>query len=249
MGQVWDVCLDLLLGSCCVACDRPGRSLCPACRDRLPPAPRVARPTPCPVGLAPAMAGGDYADVLERLVLAHKEERVLSLARPLGDVLAGVVAGLVREVGCGSGPLALVPVPSRPAVVRRRGHDPVLRMSRRAAALLRRSGTAVSVARLLEPARTVADQAGLGAEQRVANVSGALRVRRRFPPGSAAGPAAGAAHVVVDDVLTTGATAREAQRALEEAGRTVLGVAVVAATRRRTPGREGGCLPLSGSGD
>jgi len=61
----------------------------------------------------------------------------------------------------------------------------------------------------------------------------------RCRSGSARLPGAGAAQrptvIVVDDVITTGATLREAQRALERAGVPVTGVAAVAATRRRLP--------------
>jgi predicted amidophosphoribosyltransferase len=88
------------------------------------------------------------------------------------------------------------------------------------------------VARVLRPAERLADQAGLTADERAANLAGALRGRWRA--GVRTPPV-----VVVDDVLTTGATARESQRALEVAGFQVVGIATVAATRRRVlPGPE-----------
>ncbi|MBA2463902.1 MAG: ComF family protein [Nocardioidaceae bacterium] len=206
------------------------------------------------------MAGGEYDGALKRLVNAHKEEQVLALAAPLGEVLAAVVSDLVGVSGLAGLPVLLVPVPSRHSVVRGRGHDPVLRMTRRAASTLRRRGTPAAVSRLLRPTRKVADQAGLGAQQRAANLAGALRAARgparavRGPASRAAGTtghAESAAVVVVDDVLTTGATAREAQRALEAMGWEVAGVAVVAATRRRADrsASSRGSLPLCDPGD
>ena len=72
--------------------------------------------------------------------------------------------------------------------------------------------------------RAVADQAGLDAAERAANLGGAPAARR---------PLDGLPVVVVDYVMTTGATLVEAARALREAGAAVRGCAVVAATRRR----------------
>ena len=85
-----------------------------------------------------------------------------------------------------------------------------------------------SVVQPLVPAGRVRDQSLLGAAERAANLAGSMRCRRgvRLPRGVV---------VLVDDVLTTGSTAREAQRALEQAGVSVSGIAVVAATRRRSP--------------
>ena len=80
--------------------------------------------------------------------------------------------------------------------------------------------------------RGAADQAGLDARGRAANVHGSMHC----PSAALARLArrAGCAHLVVcDDVLTTGATAREAQRALEAVGLAPLAIAAVAATRRR----------------
>lgn len=225
---MWDVPADLLLGSTCAACGRPGRALCPACRAALPQAAHVCWPSPCPPGLALPMAAGAYDGPLKALVNAHKEHRALALARPLGEVLAAVLRALVLEVGHAGGPVLLVPVPSRREAVRRRGHDPMLRTARVAASRLRRTGLPAAVGRLLLPAARLADQSGLTAAERAVNLQGALRCRPR--PAGRAGPV-----VVVDDVLTTGATAREAQRALESAGFLVAGIATVAATRRRIP--------------
>jgi predicted amidophosphoribosyltransferase len=133
--------------------------------------------------------------------------------------------------------LLLVPVPSRAATVRARGYDATYALTVAAGRDLVSRGYAAEVARLLRVGR-VLDQAGLDAAARAANLSGSMacpsaalgRLARRCPRGWA---------VVCDDVLTTGATAREAQRALEASGVTVLGVATVAATRRLRPGQSG----------
>jgi predicted amidophosphoribosyltransferase len=233
-GSVADAGRDLVLGGSCVGCGTPGRPLCRRCRASLPLRGRPCWPTPTPPGLALPFAAGDYAGLLKVMVNAHKEDGVFSLASPLGTVLAAVVRDLLAPDGSdgsdvGSAPVWLVPVPSRRAVVRRRGHDPLLRVTRTAARVLRQGAVPASVHRLLLPCGRVRDQALLGAADRAANLASSMSCRRvTLSPGALV--------VVVDDVITTGATAREAQRALEQAGVPVTGVAAVAATRRRSPG-------------
>lgn len=227
-----DAWLDLVLGTSCAGCGLPGRLLCDLCVADLPRSGHTTWPTPCPPGLAPPMAAGEYDGVLKVLVNAHKERGQFALARPLGGVLAHVVDDLVAQDGSAGAPWFLVPVPSRAGVVRKRGHDPLLRITRHAAATLRHRGADVRVARLLQVVTVPADQAGLDAAERAANLAGSLRARprttrrhlRRWPLGRA---------LVVDDVVTTGSTAREAQRALEAAGVDIRGIAAVAATRKR----------------
>lgn len=179
--------------------------------------------------MARPVAVGEYAGALRLLVNAHKEQRRFALADPLGDLLALAV---LEHAPFGAGlRLLLVPVPSRSAVVRRRGHDPLLRIATRAASRLRAWGVPAGVAKVLRGVRATADQAGLGAAERSRNLTGSMALRAGRPVRRLL---AGARVVVVDDVVTTGATVREAQRALEEGGFPVLGIAAVAATRRTT---------------
>jgi predicted amidophosphoribosyltransferase len=112
--------------------------------------------------------------------------------------------------------------------VRARGHDPTGRLARRAAATCRRALPSLRCAAVLRHARVVADQAGLDTAGRAANLHGALVV-----PSRLAVLVRGHQVVVVDDVLTTGATVQEAARALAAAGADVLAAATVAATARR----------------
>ena len=223
-----DAARDLLLGTHCVGCARPGRLLCADCSELLPTHAEVAWPSPTPPGLVATFATAAYDGMVKAMVLGHKERGLLALRRPLAELLAQAVAG-----SGATGPLVLVPVPSRRASVRARGHDPTYTMTSGAAAILRSGGTDALARPLLRLLPGVVDQAGLDAAQRAANLAGSMacsvpslrRLARSRPC---------ARIVVCDDVLTTGATIREAQRSLESVGLTVAAGAVVAATRRRS---------------
>jgi predicted amidophosphoribosyltransferase len=117
-----------------------------------------------------------------------------------------------------------VPVPSRPHCRRRRGADVGLLLARHAARELRAIGWPAAVAPLLRHRARSVDQAGLGRDERLRNVAGTLVARRRPVAREAC------ASIVVDDIVTTGATLDEAFRALDGAGWPMLGGAVVAAT-------------------
>src|SRR4051794_11563808 len=188
-------------------------------------------------GLPPTVAAGAYAGPVQPAVLAFKEHGRAELAGPLGTALALAVAVVLRGVPERSGTVLLVPVPSSAAAVRRRGRDHVRELADAAAGELRAAGMAVGTARLLgrAPGRRVRDSAGLGALERQANLAGRFRValpRAGLPPGSRL--------VLVDDVVTSGATLTEAARALRTAGTPGPGPpglgAVGAAAPRRPPG-------------
>lgn len=177
------------------------------------------------------------------MVLAHKERRVLSLADPLGELLAAAVeAALTDVLGACPAPSAvlLVPVPSRRVSIRQRGHDPTASLVAHAARRLSVPARPVSSLSLLRVRGGVADQSGLDVARRAANLAGAFRVHPRALRALARGGRP-VRVVACDDVITTGATAAEAQRALRSVGLPTLAVVAVAATRRRSP------VPGSGS--
>jgi predicted amidophosphoribosyltransferase len=208
----------------CVGCGNEGAPLCPVCGAPLTASARRTVPDPPPPGLPPTWAVASYAGPVRAAVVAHKEEGRRVLCRPLAAALAASVGAASAGRG---GRVLLVPAPSRGAAVRARGHDPTLRLARSAAAELRRDGLDVRVVRALRVRSGTLDQAGLSAAGRSANVGGAMWVTR-----SAARAVAGRRVLVVDDVVTSGATLAEASRALRAAGAEVVAAAAVAATRR-----------------
>ncbi|MDO4610208.1 ComF family protein [Corynebacterium sp.] len=209
--------LDLLVPGSCPGCGRPGADEpCPACREDLSTPPeRVLPRVPCPV---PAWSCGAYRGARRRIVVTAKEAGSAAARRAMGAVLAAGVARLVAD-GALPPPGVLVPAPTRAAAARRRGGDPVLAACREAAARL----PACRAARLLETRPGVADSADLGARGRRSNISGAVVPVRGWRPGPGEGPA-----VLVDDVLTTGATAAESVLVLASAGIRPAGVIVFA---------------------
>lgn len=224
-----------MFGGRCVGCGCPGLPVCHRCCADLP-GPALACPDPPPPGLVGCWASGEYAGVLGRAVVAHKEEARFAYASFLAERLCvAALAALSTAVSLQGRRVVLVAVPSRPGAARARGDDPMGRLVATTARRLRRvlgsDVAGVSVLPLLRSSRGVQDQAGLDARQRSANLAGSMRCPS---PALARLVRVDTRPVVLvcDDVITTGATMREAQRALEAVGVPVEAGAVVAAVRR-----------------
>lgn len=230
--------LDLVLGSACAGCGLPGPAVCAGCSARLP-TPFETRPAPVPPGFGRCWTSGEYDGVLSHAVLSHKERGRTAVAPFLARRLALAVSAALTGSGASPGArVALVPVPSRPGVVRARGDDPLGRVVRGAARMLRRGGGDVRVCPVLASRRGVVDQAGLDVAARAANLAGSMTCPTRQVRRLAAhGPVL---VVVCDDVVTTGATLVEARRALAAVGVPTLASSVVAAVARRGGGVQRG---------
>lgn len=204
-GALADV-LALVLPVSCAGCDEPDVALCEACQSALSPVVERRESS------VPVWSGLRFDGVPARIIRCLKEEGRTSLAGALAPALAAAVA----RAGVREGDALIVPVPTSRAAFRRRGFRVVDLIALRAG---------LPVVRALRVARRTADQRGLDVYARRRNVAGSLVARG----------VAGARVVVVDDVLTTGATIDEAVRALRVAGAEVVAAATVAATPRRAP--------------
>lgn len=157
-----------------------------------------------------ARAAASYQDPLRSAVHAFKFRGKRTLARPLADLLMEQ---------CGGGRVAeadvVIPVPLASARERQRGFNQAALLAERVGHALVRPVKHGWLSR----ARPTQPQSELAAEDRRRNVRGAFR----------AAPAVAGRHVlVIDDVLTTGATVAECARALRAAGAQTVGVLTVA---------------------
>ena len=232
--------VEMVWPTACGGCGSPGPAWCGSCRDETvrvsyPGGSRLVRPIPCPEGCPPTWAATPYDGAARAALVAFKDGDRRDLRTVLSPMLSGAMAGalvldprLAAVVSLGPGPVSVVPVPSSPSAVRRRGDAPLELLARDAAAQCARSGAVLVVSPALRLRRRVADQAGLNHRQRAANLEHAMAVR----PGWQA-RVQGATCLLVDDVLTTGATLAEAARALRAGGAAHVAAATVAATQRR----------------
>jgi ComF family protein len=199
-----DSILELLSPSQCAACGAPCRAVfCSACGRPKPVSSRH-------VDGVPVVSAGSYEPPLDAAIRRFKFERHPELARPL----AGLLDARVKALGVGPSD-AWVPVPLHRARLVERGFN----QSALVARCLARSTRSVFAARALERLRDTEQQARLGRSARSDNALGAFALRR----------AAGAGRVVlVDDVVTTGATASACLAALREGGIAVLAIVALA---------------------
>ena len=220
--------LDLVLPRCCPGCGGP-TGWCDGCAAALTGRLRSVRldapamDAAAGLALPPVRALARYTGPVRAAILAGKEGARRDLPVRLG---AAVGRAWTRSAGPPpprTQPIWIVPAPSRRAAARRRGGDPVTRMARAAADELAAAGWPVGVAPCLYTASRARDSVGLDAAQRAANLAGRIRFRPR------AGPGPGARVLLLDDVVTSGATVVSAVRVLHGRGIGVIDSLFVAA--------------------
>ncbi|GIF19176.1 putative amidophosphoribosyltransferase [Actinoplanes tereljensis] len=233
---------DLVLPAPCAGCGTervPLRyGMCGGCVTLLEALqPFRTAPDPPPPGLPRCVAVGAYQGPLRGALLAYKERGRHRLARPLGMLLATAVAALAPR----GRPVTLITVPSTAAAMRERGGDHMARLAGQAVRRLRGAGWDAGVIRPLR-ALPRPDSASLSVAERRAAAESSLRIRSALIGFPRRATPFGGTLVVVDDIVTTGATLAAVTRRLREADMQVKGAAVLAATqlRRTTRGSFGG---------
>jgi predicted amidophosphoribosyltransferase len=230
--------VDLVLPSACAGCGAERVPLrfgaCAACAAALEAlTPYETAPVPPPPGMPRCTAVGTYAGPLRGVLLAYKEKGRHRLAQPLGSLLAVAVARAVRRGGATPAtPVRLVPVPSTAAAVRERHGDHMARLAGHAVRRLRSAGWQAEIG---QPLRALPrpDSVSLDGAGRAAAAGSSLRIKGEpglFPRRRTA---MRGTLIVVDDIVTTGATLAAVTSRLQEADMQVTGAAVLAATRLR----------------
>ncbi len=214
MGELWQAALDLVLGACCPLCGEAGAVVCRDCAAAVTPRPVVVELAGLDV-----IAAGTHADRRRDAVLAWKVGGHLAL----DPVMAHHLATAVLVATGGLDRFALVPVPSTRRSRRERGRDLVGDLARRTARRLAGVGVDVQVLPLVRLTRQPRDQHALDRVQRRRNLAGSMRSQE--PPRDLP-------LVVVDDVVTTGATLLEVARAVSHwpHGQVLAGAALAVAS-------------------
>lgn len=198
----------------CIWCGQIGPVLCGVCFEKIKqPIRQVSRLE------ISGYAVNRYSEQIAILIHEFKENQQLSLANNLGEVMwPGLQSFELEKV-------VLVPMPSKKSSFAKRGFNPAeelaKRISRKAA---RGTKIRLGVSTCLKITSPVADQAALSGDARRTNLGGSMSVAG-FPAGYSA--------ILIDDVVTTGATLREAQRCLRQAGVIVQGFLAFAETPPR----------------
>ena len=206
----------------CLLCDKKTEndSLCQSCKKSW---------KPCPYNLKdfnfPTYASIPYNRVAMKIVLLAKEEGNRSAQELLATAIKTSIARIISSSGKG---ISLVPIPTSWKPYRRRGLNPILELALRTCHQMKSSNQEINIAQILEVRKSLQDQTGLNNLERLRNLAGAFQVKSQIDRDSYESRPL----IVIDDVVASGSTLREAVRALKERNLTVIGAASACFTFR-----------------
>ena len=197
--------VDLIFPSRCAVCDRAGKNLCQECKNLLWIQPREFHFSGLHVYTVIK-----YSDETSRLVVSLKDKGQFALVAELAQMLRPIIEKLPPSEST----RYLVPAPSSPENFSKRGFHPMLLLAQAVAS----KHPSLKVMNSLRFSRRVKDQVGLTEPERIANLSYSMELNQSVT---------GRVCYLLDDVVTTGATALEAARVLRLGGATLAGVLAI----------------------
>ena len=197
--------VDLIFPSRCAVCDRAGKNLCQECKNLLWIEPREFL-----ISGLHVYTVTKYSDETSKLLVSLKDKGQFALVAELAQMLRPIIEKLPPSEST----RYLVPAPSSPENFSKRGFHPMLLLGQAVAI----KDPSLKVMNCLRFARRVKDQVGLTEPERIANLSFSMELNQSV---------AGRVCYLLDDVVTTGATALEAARVLRLGGATLAGVLAI----------------------
>jgi predicted amidophosphoribosyltransferase len=202
---------ELIFPSRCIGCSQLGISICSTCRkswhSHIYHRTIKVLDTPYPV-----ISAIEYSPIASRVLLRAKEANQEAADQLLVSALSHSLRYFLKKFGFGD----LVPIPSRRSATRKRGRDFMQEITGSVA-----ENESIKSLQILQHQRAVRDQSQLNSQQRSRNIAGAFSTSFNLAEVRDSGNIGPL--IIVDDLVTTGATLAEAIRALRTAGFPVLG--------------------------
>lgn len=205
---------DLVFPHRCISCGALGISICSQCRRGWNPHKYL---TSIDLGATRKLTVTSsilYSSIAQKVILAAKESHI----KRADELVAEAIAHSLRNILRSKSADLLIPIPSRRAAVRLRGRQFVADVARQSS---QESGIPIAMA--LTYQKSVRDQSGLSHVERWNNLQDAFVVKEKDFLGKRV--------LLIDDLVTTGATLSEAARALNYAGIEVVGAVTAAVAR------------------
>jgi ComF family protein len=194
--------LNFVLPSRCASCDKPGSDLCDQCFSE-----KSIELHEFQIHGLPGFAVTKYTPLISNILVAFKEKGQFALSKTLAALFSEAISLLPKF----ESPVYLVPAPSSPENFARRGFQPALLLATEIA----KNHPEFRVLNSIVFSRKVQDQVGLSGSQRLANLESSMKLNQSVT---------GRVCFLVDDVVTTGATATQAARTLLLGGAQVAGI-------------------------
>jgi predicted amidophosphoribosyltransferase len=211
--SIFDELNELIFPNRCIACRALGISICSRCRVKWNLHRYITEISDQGDKKLKVVSSVRYSTIAQRVILAAKESHVKQADVLIADAIEHSIEYVLQRDWIDF----LIPIPSRPSAVRKRGRQFIEEITNLAAMKFQ-----LPVLPILHHGKRVKDQSGLSMEERRNNLAGAFVVKAEERARGRA--------LLIDDLVTTGATLNEAAHTLRYAGIEVIGAVTAAVT-------------------